>query len=139
SRIPHSAACLTSSISPVSTNSFMASVYLQAGPDRPRRSLPRRYTRSVRSLFDTIAAPITGAHSAPVAIVRIAGPDAWTIAGAVFAPWPASPEPRRAIYGRFATGDDGFAIAFEDGHSYTGEATVELSCHGSRASVEALM
>lgn len=89
--------------------------------------------------FDTIVAPITGPGPAAVAIVRLSGPRAWLIASKTFEPWPQNPEPRRAIYGRYATGDDGLALPFEEGHSYTGEQTVEMSLHGSPPSVRALV
>lgn len=39
----------------------------------------------------------------------------------------------------YVTGDDGLATAFEEGHSYTGEQTLELSVHGSPVSVQALI
>src|SRR2546423_1219259 len=89
--------------------------------------------------FDTIVAPITGTQPAAVAVIRVSGSEAWSIAAKVFLAWPATPETRRATYGRFTTGDDGLALPFEEGHSYTGEQSVELSCHGSPASVRALV
>lgn len=87
--------------------------------------------------FDTIVAPITGSGTAAVAVIRLSGPDAWGIAGKVFQPW--RPEPLRATYGQFAHGDDGLALPFEEGHSYTGDQVVELSVHGSPASVRAVL
>jgi tRNA modification GTPase len=87
------------------------------------------------SLFDTIVAPITGPPPAAVAWVRVSGPEAWRIGAEVFSPWPNEPTPRTVLYGRYATGDDGLAIPFEAAHSYTGEDAVELSMHGSRASI----
>lgn len=89
------------------------------------------------SHFDTIVAPITGPGPAGVAIVRLSGPEAWEIASAVFEPW--HPEPFRAQYGRYLHGDDGMALPFAEGHSYTGDQAVELSIHGSSASVRALV
>lgn len=89
--------------------------------------------------FDTIVAPITGSESAAVAVVRISGPASWDIAALLFEPWPIPVHPRFALYGHFVTGDDGLALPFEEGASYTGERTVELSVHGSRASVSALI
>lgn len=91
------------------------------------------------SHFDTIVAPITGSHPAAVAVVRLSGSDAWQIASQVFLAWPLTPEPHKAVYGKYTTGDDGLALPFEEGHSYTGEQSVELSCHGSPASVRALV
>lgn len=89
------------------------------------------------SHFDTIVAPITGTSAAAVAIVRVSGPESWTVASKVFKPW--SPEPLRATYGVLSSGDDGLALPFAHGHSYTGEEAVELSCHGSRAAVSQLI
>ncbi len=91
------------------------------------------------NLFDTIVAPITGTEPAAVAIVRVSGPQAYAVASGVFSPWHEPVEPRRALYGTFAHGDDGIALPFAEGQSYTGDATVEFSVHGARASVSALM
>lgn len=87
--------------------------------------------------MDTIVALCTGTLPTAVAMVRLSGPDAYRIAGEVFAPF--DPEPRRAAYGRFGFGDDGLALPFARGASYTGEETVELTLHGGRASVDALL
>lgn len=89
------------------------------------------------SHFDTIVAPITGAGAAAVATIRLSGPEAWQVASAVFSPW--APEPLKATYGRYRHGDDGIALPFSEGHSYTGDESVELSIHGSTASVRNLM
>ena len=86
---------------------------------------------------DTIVALCTGAPPTAVAMVRLCGPDAYRIAEGVFSPF--VPEPRRAAYGRFAFGDDGLALPFPPGGSYTGDETVEFSLHGGRASVDALL
>ena len=91
------------------------------------------------SYFDTIVAPITGSGPAAVAIVRLSGPEAWGVCERVFGAWPDDPVPRLAIYGRYSTGDDGLILPFEEGHSYTGEPAVEMSLHGSPASVRALV
>src|SRR4051812_286193 len=91
------------------------------------------------SPFDTIVAPITGNQPAAVAVIRLSGTDAWLIASKVFVNWPATPKSHHALYGRYITGDDGIALPFQEGHSYTSEQSVELSCHGSPASVRALV
>jgi len=90
------------------------------------------------SPFDTIVAPITGPYPAPVAIVRLSGPEAWTIASSVFSPWPDPVLPRFATYGRYRSGDDGMVIPFDD-RSFTGEQSVELSLHGAPVSVRRLV
>lgn len=92
----------------------------------------------MRNLSDTIVAPITGSHPAPVGIVRLSGPDAWAIAAKVFRPFPSDPVPMMALYGCVRDGD-ALALPFAEGRSYTGEATVELSVHGSPASMDALI
>jgi len=86
---------------------------------------------------DTIVALCTGEPPTAVAMIRLSGPDAYRIAGDVFAPF--DPKPRHAAYGRFTFGDDGLALPFPHGGSYTGETTVELTLHGGRASVDALL
>lgn len=89
--------------------------------------------------FDTIVAPITGDQASAVAIVRLSGPDSWSIAGKVFRGWPAAPISHRAVYGVYVTGDDGLGLPFAQDSSYTGEESAELSLHGSPASVRALV
>lgn len=88
---------------------------------------------------DTIVAPITGSQPAAVAIVRLSGPESWQIGSQVFTPWPAEPVSHHATFGRIRTGDEALALPFADGHSYTGEESLELSIHGSPASVKALV
>jgi tRNA modification GTPase len=86
----------------------------------------------------TICAPITAVGGA-VATIRLSGARSWAIAAQVFSPWPDPVEPRRATYGHFSHGDDGLALPFAAGASYTGEESVELSVHGSAKSMQALM
>ncbi len=93
----------------------------------------------VQSHFDTIVAPITGQGKAAVGVIRVSGPNAFNIVRTVFEPFPLKPKNHQATYGRFSHGDDGLALVFEDGHGYTGEPSVELSIHGSRASVRGLV
>ncbi len=88
---------------------------------------------------DTIAACITGLNRAAIAVIRVSGPQAWRVAQAVFPSWPEKPNSHRALYGEFAHGDDGLALPFAEGRSYTGEESVEFSIHGSPASVQALL
>lgn len=97
---------------------------------------------------DTIVAPITAPLRAPVAWIRVSGPDAWKIARSVFRRKGAeAPEedyrPRYAYYGEIFSGseiiDEGLLILFEEGKSYTGESSFELSCHGSPAIVRKIV
>ncbi len=93
-------------------------------------------------LDDTIAAVSTPPGKGGVAMIRISGRDAVTVADRVFRPRGAAlsaREPRRAVWGEIiateADGsetviDDGVAVFYRAPHSYTGEDTVELCCHG---------
>ncbi len=92
-----------------------------------------------QSPFDTIVAAITGSQAAAVAWIRLSGPDSWAIASRVFGNWPSQPQSHRAVFGVYSHGDSGLALPFEDKQSYTGERSVELSIHGSRASSRALV
>lgn len=86
----------------------------------------------------TIAAVSTPPGKGGVALIRLSGEDAVTIAERVFAPMAgrglSERPPRTAVYGRFLSGgvavDDGMALYFPAPHSYTGEDTVEFTCHG---------
>jgi tRNA modification GTPase len=86
------------------------------------------------ALDDIIAAPITGAVRAPVAMIRVSGAGSWSLAERVFQ---SSQEraPRVALFGEIVDGatvlDEGFLVLFEQGRSYTEEESFELSCHGS--------
>lgn len=92
----------------------------------------------MRSFSDTIVAPITASGGA-VAVLRISGPDSYRIGAALCENRPSLRQPRVAVYTALANGDDGIAVVFEEGRSYTGDAVVELSCHGSPASVGSLL
>jgi tRNA modification GTPase len=70
-----------------------------------------------------------------IAVVRLSGPDALPLAQAHLSA-PSLPE-RQAVYCRFDDLDDGIAIYYPSG--YTGEPTVEFSCHGSLYVQQALV
>ncbi len=86
----------------------------------------------------TVAAVSTPAGRGAVALIRITGSEAIEIAAKVFIPKARMPlfahEPNKAIYGVIMQKgdiiDDGIAILFRAPHSYTGEDTVEITCHG---------
>ena len=86
----------------------------------------------------TIAAISTPSGKGGVAIIRISGDGALEIAERVFFPKSKTARlkdsPRVQIYGdiihRSAVIDDGLATYFPAPHSYTGEDTVEICCHG---------
>jgi tRNA modification GTPase len=82
---------------------------------------------------DTIAALATPAGTAALATIRISGKDTNAIAGAVFR---AAPPPRVATHldyvdARGAFVDDVVATLYAGPASYTGEDSLEISCHGS--------
>ncbi len=93
------------------------------------------------NLLDTIAAVSTPYGKGGVAMIRISGADAVNIADRVFCP----ASKRRLCelsHGQMVYGeifmpdgegnsvDDGMAVVFRAPHSFTGEDTVEITCHG---------
>ena len=102
-------------------------------------------------MSDTIAAIATGAQTSAIGVIRISGERAIEIADRLFLPrskMPMSSYPdRRLIYGELRDAD-GEALDLclctvsRAPHSYTGEDTAELQCHGSptvlRAALDAV-
>ena len=94
------------------------------------------------NLLDTIAAVSTPYGKGGIAVLRVSGEDAVKIADRVFAPKSGSMladvESSKAVYGNIfensAEGkkqiDDGIAVVFRAPASFTGEDTIEISCHG---------
>ncbi len=85
---------------------------------------------------DTILAPATAPGGA-LAVIRISGDEAFAVCDRVFrgrSPL-AEAQGYTVHYGRIVDGertiDDVLATVFRAPHSYTGENSVELSCHGS--------
>lgn len=90
------------------------------------------------ALFDTIVAPITQTGGA-VAVVRLSGAKSVAIAEVV-SDWRQGPAGwATARLAQFRHGDEGIVTAFQPTKSYTGDETVEMSIHGSQASVGALL
>jgi len=84
-------------------------------------------------LNDTIAALSTPAGTAALAVIRISGPDTLRLTAEVGGGAPLPRLARRVSY-RSRTGerlDDVVATCFHGPHSYTGEDTLEISCHGN--------
>ncbi len=94
----------------------------------------------IASPFDTVAAVSTPYGKGGVAVIRISGEDAVAVAERVFTPVDGKPvgeHPARvAVYGTVhdpadpTVLDDGLCVVFRAPRSFTGEDTVELSCHG---------
>lgn len=102
-------------------------------------------------MADTIAAIATGAQVAAIGIIRISGPEALPIVDRLFRPVSgklmSEYEDRKLVYGRLTdlSGDLldlCLCTVSHAPHSYTGEDTAELQCHGSptvlRAALEEL-
>ncbi|MDR3119627.1 MAG: tRNA uridine-5-carboxymethylaminomethyl(34) synthesis GTPase MnmE [Mediterranea sp.] len=88
---------------------------------------------------DTICA-IATAQGGAIASIRVSGPQAVDITGKIFTPAKSGKEfagqaPRTLTFGRICDGDelvDEVLVGlFRAPHSYTGEDTTEITCHGS--------
>ena len=85
----------------------------------------------------TVAAVATPHGEGGIAVIRISGTDALSISSAVYrgAETLEHAEERRAVYGRIVHKgrfiDEVIITVFRAPRSYTGEDTVEISCHGS--------
>lgn len=82
---------------------------------------------------DTIAALSTPAGTAALAVIRISGPDTQRIATELAGGTPPPRVARRMDYRTRSGGlvDDVLVTFFRGPHSYTGEDTLEISCHGN--------
>lgn len=91
--------------------------------------------------LDTIAAVSTPYGKGGIAVIRVSGEDAIAISERVFFPKDGKllgeKESARAVYGDIFENnggkrqiDDGLAVVFRAPRSFTGEDTVEISCHG---------
>ncbi|MCD7947564.1 MAG: tRNA uridine-5-carboxymethylaminomethyl(34) synthesis GTPase MnmE [Oscillospiraceae bacterium] len=90
--------------------------------------------------MDTIAAIATARAPGAIGIIRLSGPDAIAVTEAVFTPRGGVKlrdcAPRRLVLGALhdkggAVIDETLATISHTPHSYTGEDTAELQCHGS--------
>ena len=104
----------------------------------------------MNNLTQVIAAVSTPPGKGGVAIIRMSGYGAFEIADKIFLPISGKPfsecTPRMQVYGHIVEDgeaiDDVLATRFPAPHSYTGEDTVEIGCHGgilvTRTVLEAL-
>lgn len=96
---------------------------------------------------DTVAAVSTPRGKGGVAVIRVSGDEAITICDRVFRAASgktlAETEARRATFGYIFDGDecidDGIVTLFRAPRSFTGEDTVEISCHGGVLVTEAVL
>ena len=92
------------------------------------------------SPFDTVAAVSTPFGKGGVAVIRLSGEEAFTTVSRVFCPMGGkalTDHPyRTAVYGLIRDPesgevlDDGLCTLFKGPHSFTGEDTAEINCHG---------
>ncbi len=91
---------------------------------------------------DTIAAIATPPGRGGVAVIRISGPKAEDILGAVFSKG-GEYETNKMYFGKILRDgemlDSGYAVLFRAPRSYTGEDVAELHCHGSVVGVSRIM
>ena len=91
-------------------------------------------------MSDLIAAIATGSIAAAIGIVRVSGDGCFAACDRVFRPRngvPFAQQPsHKMVFGEMlddsgAVIDQGLAVRFGGGHSYTGEDSAEFHCHGS--------
>ncbi|MFM7727890.1 MAG: tRNA modification GTPase, partial [Flavobacteriales bacterium] len=84
---------------------------------------------------ETIVALSSAPGIGAIALVRMTGPESVRIAQAVFSKDLAKADSAKAIHGWVLDGDqridDVLLTVFRAPHSFTGEDTVEIACHGS--------
>jgi len=91
---------------------------------------------------DTICAPATPPVNAPIAIIRVSGPDSLAAAERIFSRASVI-RPREAVYGFIADGnekiDNVILIYYRSPASYTGEDMLEIFSHGNPIIVRRIM
>lgn len=85
---------------------------------------------------DTICALATGSGSGAISVVRVSGEATFDVLARVFSKDLHDARPNTIHYGRIVdadglTIDDVLVAVFRAPHSYTGEDSAEISCHGS--------
>lgn len=99
-------------------------------------------TPSIAGAADTIVALATPPGRGAIALVRLSGPDAFTIGARVIRPWPAAPRVA-TLCDAYGPGDEHLdqvlVVRFEAPRSFTGEHIVEIGCHGGQAAPAAVI
>jgi len=92
---------------------------------------------SLLAFDDTIAAISTPPGAGAIAIVRLSGKQAWTIAASLFEGTKANWTPHLAMHGYIKDihsnqlVDEVVLIPYQGPNTYTGEDLIEINCHGS--------
>ncbi len=92
------------------------------------------YFIDMRTFSDTICAPATSVGSGAISVIRLSGPDSLSITDSIvsFRKGCASESPGYTLkYGEIPGVDQVIVSIYRAPHSYTGEDSVELSCHAS--------
>ncbi len=95
---------------------------------------------NMRDMTNTIVALSTARGRAAIAVIRMSGDDAISIAKKFFSPFPAQPNMLKV--GKLHTqyfDEQAMCVYFRAPHSYTGEDTVEFHCHGGTAVSQAVI
>ena len=91
--------------------------------------------KTVSNTFDSICAISSPPGIGGVSLIRISGKDAITIVETIFSKSLQNSKGYQIIYGKILDKneiiDDVLLSIFKNPHSYTGENTVEINCHGS--------
>ena len=104
-------------------------------------------TSNNKYMNDTIAAVSTATAPAGIGIIRVSGPEAVSVAGRIFSGMRGkSLEDQHAFtmhYGHICEGgeilDEVLVSVMRSPHSYTGEDTAEINCHGGVISVKRVL
>lgn len=91
------------------------------------------------NLEETIVAPATGNQSSAIAVLRISGKKAFSLTEKIFCPKGkiniSKAKSHQLLFGNILDNneiiDEVLVSVFKNPHSYTGEDTIEISCHGS--------
>lgn len=86
----------------------------------------------------TICAPAT-AQGGAINIIRISGPNSIAIVNGIFNKNIINSPANKVIFGSILDIDDVLVTVFRAPHSYTGEDSVEISCHGSRYITQSIL
>ena len=108
----------------------------------------KRHPLKGASMSDLIAAIATGSTATAIGIVRVSGDGCFAACDRIFRPRngvPFAQQPsHKMVFGEMlddsgAVIDQGLAVRFGGGHSYTGEDSAEFHCHGSPVVLHTLL